>query len=166
MTAVTNVIKNMLNKMTPGALKCQLGTILQNVVAGLNTHEALPHVLQARVTATQTEINAGKELIAAVTGKKIRIISYRMLVTGAFDTGGGTNITIQDSNTSPVVVTTALKAALTDGAIIGSDATISNVTNGAGMTADLTTSKALKVAASGTHTNGTSITFIIAYALI
>ena len=112
------------------------------------------------VTVTQAEINAGKELIPAVTGKKIRILDIDAKVAGNFATG--TSVEVEDSNGTPVVALQYAAAALTDGAFLEADT--ANVTIGAGYMADLTISKALRVEKTGSDfTGGTSITLMIVY---
>ena len=112
------------------------------------------------VTATLAEINAGKELIPAVVGKKIRVLDIDAKVSGNFATG--TSVEVEDSNGTPVVALGYAVAALTDGAFLEADT--ANVTIGAGYMADLTVSKALRVEKTGSDfTGGTSITLMIAY---
>ena len=112
------------------------------------------------VTATLAEINAGKVLIPAVTGKKIRILDIDALVAGNFATG--TSVEVEDSNGTPVVSLSYAVAALTDGAFLEADT--ANVTIGAGYMADLTISKSLNITKTGSDfTGGTSITLMIAY---
>lgn len=112
------------------------------------------------VTATLAEINAGKELIPAITGKKIRILNIDGKVAGNFATG--TSVEIEDSNGTPVVALQYAVAALTDGAFLEADT--ANVTIGAGYMADLTISKSLRIEKTGSDfTGGTSITLMIAY---
>lgn len=112
------------------------------------------------VTATLAEINAGKELIPAVTGKKIRILDIDAKVAGNFATG--TSVEIEDSNGTPVVALQYAVAALTDGAFLEADT--ANVTIGAGYLADLTISKSLRIEKTGSDfTGGTSISLMISY---
>jgi len=112
------------------------------------------------VTVTLAEINAGKELIPAVTGKQIRILDIDAKVAGNF--AAGTSVEIEDSNGTPVVSLQYAVAALTDGAFLEADT--ANVTIGAGYLADLTISKALRVEKTGSDfTGGTSITLMISY---
>jgi len=115
-------------------------------------------------TVTTAEINAGKVLIPAIDGVSIVPTGYAMVVAGAYATG--TNIKLQDEADTPVVVVTALTAALTDGAKIPGDSTVANVTNGAGYLAPLTAGKGLKIVKTGTDfTVGTSIKLVIRYLL-
>jgi len=112
------------------------------------------------ITVTQAEINAGKELIPAVTGKQIRILDIDAIVSGNFATG--TSVELEDSNGTPVVALQYAVAALTDGAFLEADT--ANVTIGAGYMADLTASKSLRVEKTGSDfTAGTSITLMISY---
>lgn len=115
------------------------------------------------VTATLAEINAGKTLIPAVSGKSIKVLDYIMRVAGNWATA--TSVDLQSSNGTPVKVNVALIAALTDGAVLVPPA--SNVTLGAGFGAALGAGDSLKVVNVGTAgTGGTSITYTITYAIV
>ena len=127
-------------------------------------HAAKRHVFNAVATASLAEINAGKAIIPGVIGKKIVPLNYSLRVIGPF--AAGTNIKLQDSNDVPIVVCTALAAALTDGAKIGSQATVANVTDGAGFQGELTSGKSMNLVATGAFTGGTSIAISIDYALV
>jgi hypothetical protein len=114
----------------------------------------------AIVTATLAEINAGKTLIAGVSGKAITVIDYKAQVTGTFATG--TAALLQSSNGTPVVVSTLAEAGLSAGAVLG--VTSANTTLGAGFAAALGAGDGLVVANSGSaQTGGTSIKFTITY---
>jgi hypothetical protein len=106
---------------------------------------------------------AGKTLVAGIAGRTIRVLNYNLRVVGAFNGGAGTAMVIQDTNSSPVVITTAAKAALTDGAKISGAATVTNVTDGAGMTANLTAAQGIAVAADAAWDAGTSVHIEIEY---
>lgn len=119
-------------------------------------------VRYAVVTATIAELNAGKTLVAAVTGKSIVPISIMARVVGSF--AAVTSYEVEDSNGTPVVALTYGVTGLSDGAILYPDT--ANVTEGVGYGAALTISKALVVAKTGSDgTGGTSIIFTIAYGL-
>lgn len=112
------------------------------------------------VTATIAEINAGKILIPAVTGKKIRIVDIDAKVAGNFATG--TSVEVEDSNGTPVVALSYAVAALTDGSFLEADT--ANVTIGAGYMADLTSGASLNITKTGSDfTGGTSVTLMIVY---
>jgi len=112
------------------------------------------------VTATLAEINAGKTLVPAVSGKKIRVTNWAYRVTGAFTTN--TSVDLQ-STTSAEKVAVVGQAALTNGAIILPLA--ANV--GAKFGQDLTVTESLSAVNVGTAAaGGTSISFTITYALV
>lgn len=115
------------------------------------------------VTATLAEINAGKTLIPAVSGKSIKVTDYIMRVSGGWATA--TSVDLQSSNATPVKVNVALIAALTNGAVIVPPT--ANVTLSAGFGVALGSGDALKVVNVGTAgTGGTSITYTITYAIV
>lgn len=118
-------------------------------------------VKSVNVTATLAEINAGKELIPAIAGKSIKVISFTSRVTGAFTTT--TSVDIQSSNAVPVKVAVHAVAGLTNGAVITSAPT-ANTTLGAGFSVPLGSGDALRVANVGAAAaGGTSIQFTINY---
>jgi hypothetical protein len=121
-------------------------------------------VLAYAGSITRAEMVAGKVLVAAVTGRTIKVLSVKLGVVGAFNGGAGTSFILQDTHTSPVVILTALKAALTDTAKISTEGlAIANVTEGAGMTAALTASKGIAVKADAAWDAGTNINIVIEY---
>ena len=114
------------------------------------------------VTATLAEINAGKVIIAAKTGKKIRVVDYIARVAGAF--GANTSVDLQ-SGTTGTKVTAIARAGLTDGAILMPSS--ANTTLGAGFGADLEVGESLKVVNVGTTaTTATSIKFTVTAAYV
>ena len=122
-------------------------------------------VYSAISTVTLAQLNAGKSIIDPIAGRKIKVVGFLLKFNGAFLTS--TDIRLQDTNTVPVVVTTALIAAATDGAKISSDAVVSNVTDGAGLFSDLTVGKGLSIVKTGTAaTGGTSILVKVLYNII
>jgi len=116
----------------------------------------------AVVVATLAEINAGKVLIPAVAGKRIRVTDLTARVTGAFATG--TSVDVQ-SGTTAVKVSVMAEAGLTNGAVLKpGDA---NATRGTGYAANLPAGEALSVANVGSaQTGGTSIQYTITYAVV
>lgn len=115
-------------------------------------------------SATLAELNAGKTLIPELPGRTIKIIGYTLLFTGAFTTA--TDIRLQDTNGTPVVITTVAIAAATAGAKISSEAVVANVTDGAGLFANLTIGKGVKIVKTGSSAaGGTSISIKIIYSL-
>lgn len=124
-----------------------------------NVAGSYPFVQNINVTATLAEINAGKTIIPAVTGKQIRVVDYVATVAGTFTTT--TSVDLQDE--SATNVTALAQADLSDGAILlPSDGTL-----GAGFAAPLTSGEALQVVNTGTAAaGGTSITFNVSYLLV
>jgi hypothetical protein len=114
-------------------------------------------------TVTLAQLKAGKLLVPGVPGKKIKVLSYFVKVTGNFSSGGGTGVVLQDTNATPVVITTIGKAAMTDGAKIGSYATVTNVTDGDGLYGLLTEGKGIAIPADANLSGGTSIYVALQY---
>jgi hypothetical protein len=114
---------------------------------------------------TLAQLNAGLTLIADIPGRTIVVTSYLLVFNGSFTTA--TDIRLQDSNGTPVVISTVLIAAATAGASISSDNTISNVTNGAGCFASLTAGKGVQIVKTGSAAaGGTSILVKLEYNVI
>jgi hypothetical protein len=112
---------------------------------------------------TTAQLNAGITLVAGVAGRTIRVLRYSMVVNGNYSAGGGTSIIFQDTNGTPVVITTMAKAALTAGAKIASGTAITNVTDGAGMVANLTADKGIAIKADASLSTGTSVDICVYY---
>lgn len=124
---------------------------------------ATTQVNTAIVSATLAEINAGKVLIATVSGKQIKVTGLELQVVGTFATG--TSVEVEDDNGTPIVVASYAQAGLSDGANLLPNS--ANVTIGAGYLAALTLDKNLVVSITGSDfTGGTSITFKIQYQLV
>lgn len=137
-----------------------LQTALNTLQTNIDTANANA-VHTAIVTATLAEINAGKTLVAGVTGKKITVLNFIERVLGNF--AATTSVDVQSSNVTPVKVAVAAVAALTTGAVLIPGT--ANVTLGAGFGAQLGTGDGLVVANVGSAaTTGTSITYTITYA--
>lgn len=114
-----------------------------------------------RVTATQTELNAGVELVAADAALSILVTNISILVTGNFATG--TSIEVEDASANEVI--SYAQAQLSDGAILAPDST--GATLKAGYGAPLTATEALVATHTGSaFTAGTSIIFTISYVLV
>jgi hypothetical protein len=143
---------------------CDLAQTLTNKTID-SASNPLKNVVQAYAgNITRAEMIAGKTLVAAAAGRTIRVLNYRLIVNGAFNGGAGTSFVLQDTDGTPVVITTALKAALTDGARISSyGLAIANVTDGAGLTGNLTAAAGIEVAADAAWDAGTSIDIVIEY---
>lgn len=135
-------------------------TVAQTIadIAGLQTAlDAETKV--AIVTATLAEINAGKVLIAGVTGKKITIVNMTRRVTGS--AAVATSADVQSDATS-VKVMVDLIAALTNGAVIINKE--ANATPGAGWAVELPVNEGVAVANIGSAmTTLTSIKYTITY---
>lgn len=136
----------------------QLAQVIADV-AGLQA--ALDAGLKvAVVTATLAEINAGKTLVAGVTGKAITVTNLTARVAGNF--AATTSVDVQSSNGTPVKTNVLAVAALTTGAVLipGS----ANTTLGAGFAVPLGADDGLRVVNTGSAaTTGTSIQFTVTY---
>jgi hypothetical protein len=127
-----------------------------NVIDSAGALLAVNNLLAVDVTVTLAELNAGKVIIPAIPGRTIKVWQYFIQSTGAF--AAATDVRLQDSAVSPVVITTALIAALTNGAKISSEVVVANVTDGAGFTGSLTLGKGVSIAKTGSAaTTGTSL---------
>lgn len=113
----------------------------------------------ANITATLAQINAGLIIIPGVTGKKITVTNYTARASGSF--AGGTNVILESTNASPVVVTTIAEAGLTSGT--PNAPTSANNTLGAGFAAPLGTGDGLQIVSTGTQTTATSLNLVITY---
>lgn len=134
------------------------GNVTNNANATFSTHL----VQTALVTASLAEINAGKTLIAGVTGKVITVLDYKAHVVGNFSTT--TAVVVEDTSGSPVLIATNAVSVLTSGNILNEKT--ANVTMGAGYLAALAAGNGVVVANSGSAaTGGTSITFRILYTI-
>lgn len=133
--------------------------VIQAPYAAVNSN-LTGRVQQAIVTATLAEINAGKVLIPGVTGQKITILDYIARVNGA-SFAGGTNIILESTAGSPVVVSTIAEAGLVSGAVLVPSS--ANTTLGAGFGAQLGTADGFQVVSTGTHTTTTGITFTLTF---
>jgi len=144
--------------------KATTDTLTNKTLDSAGTGNYLKNIPLAYAAAiTRAEMITGKELIAGVAGRTIKILGYNLRVTGAFNGGAGTSMVLQDTADSPVVITTAAKAALTDGAKISGAATVTNVTDGAGMSANLTAAKGIAVAADAAWGAGTTVHIVVQY---
>lgn len=118
-----------------------------------------PVVQVATVTASLAEINAGKDIVAAVVGKSIKVVDYVYQVSGTFTTT--TSVDLQDE--SATVVTAVAVADLGTGAV----RTPADGALGAGFGVALTAAEALRIVNTGAAAaGGTSITVTVSYALV
>lgn len=138
----------------------------QNYILDSNlARVAVSPIYSTIATVTLAQLNAGLTLVADIPGRTILVTSYLMVFNGTFTTS--TDIRLQDSNGTPVLITTALIAAATTGTSISSDATVSNVTNGVGCFGSLTAGKGVKIIQTGTAAaGGTSILVKLEYNII
>ncbi len=115
---------------------------------------------------TLAEVNAGVVLVDPVPGKQILVtdVFFRGIGSNAAD---ATDVRIQDTADTPVVVITALTAALASNANIVGRAVIANVTKGAGWLTALTRGKGLNFVKTGsTMTGATSFEVVVEYQLV
>lgn len=109
------------------------------------------------VTLTQAQVNAGAIIIPAVAGKAITVTNYVANATGSWATG--TAVVVEDTNGSPVAVTTIAQA---DIANVNFPGAAGNTLGTFGT--PLTAGKGLQVVHTGSaFTGGTNITFNISY---
>jgi hypothetical protein len=124
-------------------------------LSGSNTNGTLK---VAQFTVTQAQINAGLTLIPGVAGKAITVTNYQMQTTGSFATG--TAIVLEDTNVSPVVVTTVVTADLANVNFPGA----AGNTVGVGFGQPLTSGKGLQVVKTGSaFTGGTAALITVTY---
>lgn len=110
-------------------------------------------------------VNTPTTLLPVVTGFKYKIVGYYFRINGGA-LAGATDIRLSDTAGSPVDVVTIAAAAATEDAEIGHQATIANVTKGAGWLAQLTVSKGVQIRKTGgAGTTMVSIDVVIDYQL-
>lgn len=138
----------------------------QNNILDSNLAEvAVDPVYSKIVSVTLAELNAGKVIIAAIPGRTIKVVGYTMIFNGTFTTA--TDIRLQDSNSSPVLISTVLIANATAAQNANSDVVGTGVTNGAGCFANLTASKGVAIAKTGSSAaGGTNIMVKVLYNVI
>jgi len=110
-------------------------------------------------TVTLAQLNAGKVLVAGITGYTLTPIYYKIVVNGT--AGGSGNVVLEDTAGSPVVITTVTEAGLAG--ILTSEAAASGKTDGAGLYAALTSGNGIQIPASASLTTLTSLTVVIDY---
>ena len=138
-----------------------IGTLKKN---GVDLTEQLTFTYAARHTAA--EVEAGVELCVAIAGKKYLVTHYYFRAIGG-SAAGATDVRLQDTNSSPVVVTTMAVAALAANAEIDSDETVANVTKGVGWMTALTAAKALNlIATGGALTTITHLDVVVKYQIV
>lgn len=135
------------------------------VLDSSNANVSADWVYSKIVSVTLAELNAGKVIIAAIPGRTIKIVGYTMIFNGTFTTA--TDIRLQDSNSSPVLISTVAIANATAAQNANSDVVGTGVTNGAGCFANLTASKGVSIAKTGSSAaGGTSIMVKVLYNVI
>jgi hypothetical protein len=113
---------------------------------------------------TLAELNAGKILIPAVTGKKIHVVGFAARC-GAGNMAVATSFDITDDNGTAVPIQSIAVAAATANAYLVDGTT--NVTRGAGYFGDCTVSKNVIIKTVGSAaTTGASITVDLLYRLV
>jgi len=142
------------------------GGLLQEgtaVAADLTGASPITYTLSESVSLT--EINAGKTILAAVAGRTITVVDFTIIAVGGAATAA-TAVTLSDTASSPVVITTIAVAALTEGNLV-KPYTATHVTNGAaGIGASLTAAKGITIEKTGSAmTTATSFTAIISYTI-
>ncbi len=147
------------NKLNLGGTVDLTGTMQRH---GASVGDALTYTKAIRITLAQ--LNAGFELVAAITGKQIRVVNYYLRIIGGAATAA-TDVRIQDSNGTPVVVVTGAVAGLVENAeVAGQGPAIANITKGAGWMALLTSGKALDIVKTGSAmTTLTHVDVIVQY---
>lgn len=160
--APTVTIPDILDAADEFVMKDTAATLtLKTIDGATNTVKNIAHAYAGNIT--RAEMIAGKILVAARAGMNIKVLSVKILVTGAFDGGAGTAFVLKDTS-STVTILTAAKAALTNLAKISTEGlAIANVTEGAGMTAALTAANGILVEADAAWNAGTGIDIVILY---
>ncbi len=119
-------------------------------------------VLSAQVAVSLAELNAGKTIIAAVTGKQIVVLDFNIVCNGSF--GDLTSAELEDSSAT-INVCSLAQAQMTDDAILFRGAT--GVTPGVGLAEGITVSEALVITKTGSDAvTATGLTVAITYMLV
>lgn len=145
-----------------GSLKLA-GTAITATAAELNEVAGKENVLCKYTRVTAAQVNAGLDLLAATAGVTYRVVGFVMTAIGG-NAGGATAVTLADTNTSAVAITSIAVAALTqDTPVVPASA---NVTNGVGLGGPLTAAKAVKIAKTGNAlTTATHIDVTLLYTI-
>ena len=116
------------------------------------------------LAATVALAGGGATVIAGITAKKIMVTAFNIVARGGAMAGTSTVLTLQDTNGTPVVVATILKAGLTQDTVItgvvGAYVTLTNY-----MT-PLTSGAGLVLISDGTITGATSFDVSVNYQLV
>lgn len=142
-------------------------TLTNKTIDSAGTGNVIKNVVHAYAgNITRAEMITGKALVAGKAGVSIKVLSFKALVTGAFNGGAGTAFVLSDTSTTVNIITLA-KAALTNGAKISTEGlAIANVTEGAGMVGALTATEGISVEADAAWDAGTSIDLVIQYMFV
>lgn len=118
--------------------------------------------ITAQVSVSLAELNAGKTIIAAVTGKQIVVLDFNFVMDGAF--GTLTSAELEDSSAT-VNVCSLAQAQMTDDAVLTKG--ITGVTLGVGIAEGITVSEALVITVTGAAADtATGLTVVVTYMLI
>lgn len=155
------------NKTTGEPEKVTVANFLANygVATDAEITAALANmVYSVSSVVTLAELNAGKILIPAVTGKKIHVVGFAARC-GAGNMAAATSFDIADDNGTAVPIQSIAVAAATANAYLVDGTT--NVTRGAGYFGDCTVSKNVIIKTVGdAATTGASITVDLLYKLV
>jgi len=115
-----------------------------------------------QVAVSLAEVNAGKTIIPAVTGKQILVLDFNFVMDGSF--AAVTSVELEDSSAT-VNVCSLAQAQMTDDAVLSKDTT--GVTMGVGLAEGITVSEALVLTKTGLDaTTATGLTVAITYMLV
>lgn len=133
-----------------------------NVLQGGSTPAWNSGVFSKQVEVTLAELNAGKTIIPAVTGKSIVVLDFNVVCDGAF--AALDSAELEDASAT-VNVCSLAQANMTDNAVLFKGAT--GVTPGAGLAEALTVSEALVISKTGSDaTTATKLTVAVSYMLV
>ncbi|MCK5602419.1 hypothetical protein KAR91_11130 [Candidatus Pacearchaeota archaeon] len=118
--------------------------------------------ITAQVSVSLAELNAGKVIIPAVTGKQIVVLDFNIVCDGSF--AALTSAELEDSSAS-VNVCSLAQAQMTDDAVLTKG--ITGVTLGVGIAEGLTVSESLDITLTGaTATTATGLIVVVTYMLV
>lgn len=132
------------------------------VLSGGATPNWKTGIFTAQVSVSLAELNAGKTIVAAVTGKQIVVLDFNFVMDGAF--GALTSAELEDASAT-VNVCSLAQAQMTDNAVLFRGAT--GVTTGVGVAEGLTVSEALVISKTGSDaTVATGLVVAVSYMLV
>ena len=121
-----------------------------------------PRIRCARGNATTAQVNAGKTIVNAVSGRTLTVVGGWMRALGG-NAGGTTSVDIKDTKaTSPVVAVACTQAGLTQNTILR----FGTATTGEFNTSNtaLTKNKGLQIVKTGNDlTTATSVDYVVYY---